>query len=196
MRAFTLIELLLVVVIMAVLLTLVSVSVNHVVAAQQLTSSTMRFTNDLAYAAQLAAKENRLIGIRFLKLPDESDRTAADEYRAWQLMAPDRTTGKWRPLGEPHRLDASTVMMEHDVYSTLLYVTPLVIAKDVEDENTTPPLFAFKPEGGTTLPQVSTAPKWCVTLAVSSDLNRKPGQLPANFRTIVLNAHTGAITEY
>jgi uncharacterized protein (TIGR02596 family) len=66
----------------------------------------------------------------------------------------------------------------------------------VEDENTTPPLFAFKPDGGTTLPKVSTAPKWCVTLALASDLNRTPGQLPANFRTLVLNPHTGALTEY
>lgn len=196
MRAFTLIELLFVVVIMAMLLALVSVSVNHVVAAQQLTSSSMRFTNELAYAAQLAPKENRLIGIRFLKLPDEADHSAAEEYRAWQLMAPDRTTGKWRPLDEPRRLDASTMMMDHDIYSTLLNVTPIASAGDVEDENTTPPLFAFKPEGGTTLPTVSTAPKWCVTLALVTDLHQTPGQLPANFRTIVLNAHTGAIAEY
>jgi uncharacterized protein (TIGR02596 family) len=187
---------LLVVTIMAVLLALASVSVSNVVSAQQLTSSTMRFTNELAYASQLASRENRLIGVRFLKLPDESDPSAAEEYRAWQLMAPDRLTGKWRPLGEPHRLDASTMMMDHDIYSTLLHVSSLVGADDVDDENTTPPLFAFKPEGGTTLPKVATAPKWCVTLALTSDLSRTPGQLPANFRTVVLNAHTGAVTEY
>jgi uncharacterized protein (TIGR02596 family) len=195
-RAFTLIELLLVVTIMAVLLTLASLSVSHVVAGQQLSSSTMRFTNDLAYAAQLASRENRLIGIRFLKLPEETDPEGPQQYRAWQFLAPDRTTGKWRPLDEPHRLDTSTVMVEHDIYSTVVHVTPLATADDVDDEDTTPPLFAFKPEGGTTLPKVATAPKWCVTLALAADLERTPGRLPANFRTLVLNAHTGAITEY
>ncbi|MEZ0273428.1 MAG: Verru_Chthon cassette protein D [Roseimicrobium sp.] len=195
-RAFTLIELLLVVTVMAILLTLASVSVSHVVAGQQLSSSTMRFTNDLAYAAQLASRENRLIGVRFLKLPEASDPESAQQYRAWQFLAPDRTTGKWRPLDEPHRLDASTIMMEHDIYSTMVHVTPLATAADVDDKDTTPPLFAFKPEGGTTLPKVTTAPKWCVTLALAADLERTPGILPANFRTLVLNAHTGAIIEY
>lgn len=182
--------------IMAVLLTLATVSVGHVVAAQQLSSSTMRFTNELAYAAQLAARENRLIGVRFLKIGAEVDPSAAEQYRAWQLVAPDRTTGLWRPLGEPHRLDATTVMMAHDIYSTLLHVTPLATAGEVDDSDTTPPVFAFKPAGGTTLPKATTAPKWCVTLALAADLERTPGRLPANFRTLVLNAHTGAITEY
>ncbi|MEZ0273602.1 MAG: Verru_Chthon cassette protein D [Roseimicrobium sp.] len=195
-RAFTLIELLLVVTIMAALLTLASVSVSHVVAGQQLSSSTMRFTNDLAYGAQLAARENRLIGIRFVKLPDESDPDGAKQYRAWQFLARDRTTGKWRPLDAPHRLDPSTIMVERDIYSTLLHVTAIATPDEVDDEDTTPPIFAFKPEGGTTLPKVTTAPKWCVTLALASDLSRAPGQLPANFRTIVLNSHTAAITEY
>lgn len=194
--AFTLIELLLVVTIMAVLLTLASLSVSHVVAGQQLSSSTMRFTNDLAYAAQLASRENRLIGIRLLKLPEETDPEGPEQYRAWQFLAPDRTTGKWRPLDEPHRLDTSTVMMESDIYSTVMHVTPIATSDDVDDEDTTPPLFAFKPEGGTTLPKVITAPKWCITLALAADLERTPGRLPANFRTLVLNAHTGAITEY
>jgi uncharacterized protein (TIGR02596 family) len=195
-RAFTLIELLLVITIMAVLLTLATLSLSHVVAGQHLSSSTMRFTNDLAFGAQLAARENRLIGVRFLKLPDESDPDGAEQYRAWQFVARDRTTGKWRPLDEPRRLDASTIMMEHDIYSPLLHVTAIATPDDVDHEDTTPPLFAFKPEGGTTLPKVTTAPKWCVTLALASDLSRAPGQLPANFRTIVLNSHTGAITEY
>ena len=181
---------------MAILLTLATTSVSHVIAAQQLSSSTMRFTNDLAYAAQLAARENRLIGVRFLKLPEDSDPGATGQYRAWQFLAPDRTTGRWRPLDDPRRLDPSTIMMEHDIYSTLQHVTPIATAADVDDENTTPPLFAFKPGGGTTLPKVTTAPKWCITLALATDLERTPGRLPANFRTLVLNAHTGAITEY
>jgi uncharacterized protein (TIGR02596 family) len=194
--AFTLVELVMVIAIMGILMTLATFSLGTMLASQQLGSSSTRFSNELALASRLAAKENRLVGIRFLKRAEEGDPSAPTQYRAWQLLAPDRTTGKWRALGEAHRLDASTVMMEHDAYSTLLGQAPLVTAAAVDDADTTPPFFAFKPEGGTTLPRSSTAPKWCVTLALSSDLRRAPDQLPANHRTIVLNAHTGAITEY
>lgn len=195
-RAFTLVELLLVITIMGMLITLATFSIGTALASQQLGSSSTRFSNELALAARLAAKENRLVGIRFLKRVGEGSPSAPAQYRAWQILAPDRTTGKWRPLDGLHLLDASTVMMEHDTYSTLLGQAPFVTAAAVDDEDDTPPLFAFKPEGGTTLPRGSTAPKWCVTLALSTDLQRAPGQLPANHRTIVLNAHTGAITEY
>lgn len=194
--AFTLVELVLVVAIMGILITLATFSIGSMLASQQLGSSSTRFSNDLALASRLAAKENRLVGIRFLKRAEEGAPAAQTQYRAWQLLAPDRMTGKWRPLGKAHLLDASTVMMEHDTYSTLLDQSPLVTAAAVDDADTTPPLFAFKPEGGTTLRRDATAPKWCVTLALFSDLRRAPDRLPANHRTIVLNAHTGAVTEY
>ncbi|MCF7786512.1 MAG: Verru_Chthon cassette protein D [Prosthecobacter sp.] len=185
-----------VIAIMAILITLATHSIGSMLASQQLGSSFTRFSNELALASRLAAKENRLVGIRFLKRAEEGAPAEQTQYRAWQFLVPDRTTGKWRPLGKAHLLDASTVMMEHGIYSTLLNHAPLVTAAAVDDADTTPPLFAFKPEGGTTLPRSSTAPKWCVTLALSSDLRRAPDQLPANHRTLVLNAHTGAITEY
>nr|WP_232289596.1 Verru_Chthon cassette protein D [Verrucomicrobium spinosum] len=59
----------------------------------------------------------------------------------------------------------------------------------------TPPLFAFKPEGGTTLPRAS-AGQWCITLALAADEERTNKFLPANFRTLVLNPHTGSAVMY
>jgi uncharacterized protein (TIGR02596 family) len=128
-QAYTLVELVMVIAIMGILITLATFSIGTMLASQQLGSSSTRLSNDLALASRLAAKENRLVGIRFLKRAEEGDPSAPTQYRAWQLLAPDRTTGKWRPLAEPHQLDASAVMMEHDTYSTLLDQSPPVAGR-------------------------------------------------------------------
>nr|WP_256200009.1 Verru_Chthon cassette protein D [Verrucomicrobium spinosum] len=65
--AFTLIEMLVVVALISLLMVISSMSVGGMLAAQQLTSSSNRFTNEMAYAAQLAVRENRMVGVRFLR---------------------------------------------------------------------------------------------------------------------------------
>lgn len=180
----------------AMLVALSSFSIGGALSAQQLTSSSNRFTNELAFAAQLAARENRLVGVRFLKRAPEGDITATSYYQGWQLMVPDRVTGKWKAFGETNLLEKSTIMIEQGEWSTLLAQSPLVAASAVDDVDTTPPTFAFKPDGGTTLPRGGTDPKWCVTLALASDWERVPDTLPANYRTLVLNPFTGAVVLY
>lgn len=198
--AFTLIELMVVVAIMSMLLVVSSMSVGGMLAAQQLTSSANRFVNEMAFAAQLSVRENRMVGVRFLKRQVEPGEGVPLRYQGWQLMLPDRTTGKWRPHGEVNFLDNSTVMMDNSDWSTLLSRTPLVGEDAVEDEVKTPPVFAFKPEGGTTLPRGEADPRWCVTMALVRDVAdadpTAPATLPANYRTVLLNAHTGAVVLY
>lgn len=181
----------------ALLVALSSFSIGSALSAQQLTSSSTRFTNELAYAAQLAARENRMVGVRFLRREQEvGGATRPSYFQGWQLMVPDRTTGKWRPFGEVNLLEKSTIMLEQEAWSSLLARSPLVGSSAVEDVDTTPPVFAFKPEGGTTLPRGATDPRWCVTLALATDWERTPDALPANYRTLVLNASTGAVVLY
>lgn len=180
----------------ALLVAMSTFSVGGALAAQQLASSSNRFTNELAFAAQLAARENRLVGVRFLKRPQDAGAPGVTYFQAWQLMVPDRISGKWKPAGEIQLLEKSAVMMEGATWSTLLARPSLVPASTVDDPDTTPPLFAFKPEGGTTLPRGATDPKWCITLALAKDVEQTPDALPANYRTLVLNAHTGAVVLY
>ncbi len=179
----------------AMLVALSSFSIGSALSAQQLTSSSARFTNELAYAAQLAARENRMVGVRFLRREQEVG-GGKSYFQGWQLMVPDRTTGKWRPFGEVNLLEKSTIMLGQEAWSTLLARSPLVNASAVDDVDTTPPVFAFKPEGGTTLPRGASVPKWCVTLALATDWERSPDALPSNYRTLVLNASTGAVVLY
>jgi uncharacterized protein (TIGR02596 family) len=198
--AFTLIEMLVVITLIAMMVAVSSLSIGGMLTAQQLTSSANRFTNELAYAAQLAVKENRLVGVRFLRRPIAAVPDGVQKYQGWQLMVPDRNTGKWRPYGEVNYLENATVMLEQDAWSTLLVRSPLVEESAVEDLDKTPPVFAFKPEGGTTLPRGASDPRWCVTLVLVKDLPQAdlstPETLPANYRTVVLNPHTGAVVLY
>lgn len=184
----------------ALLMAVSSMSVGGMLAAQQLTSSSNRFTHELAFAAQLAARENRMVGVRFLRRQVEPGPDAPLRYQGWQLMLPDRITGKWRPYGEVNLLDSSTIMVENNDWSNLLSRSALVGEDAVEDADKTPPVFAFKPEGGTTLPRGPAEPKWCVTLALAKDVAKpgatEPTTLPDNYRTLVINAHTGAVVLY
>lgn len=179
----------------AMLVALSSFSIGGALSAQQLSSSATRFTNELAFAAQLAARENRMVGVRFLKREPEGGLGTA-RYQGWQLMVPDRATGKWRPFGETNLLEKSTIMVEEESVSTLLLRDPMVEPSTVDDVDTTPPVFAFKPEGGTTLPRGANDPRWCITLALATDVERAGSDLPPNFRTLVINAHTGAVVLY
>ncbi len=115
-------------------------------------------------------------------------------------MLPDRTTGKWRPYGEVNLLDNSTIMVESSEWSNILSRSSMVGEDAVEDAVKTPPVFAFKPEGGTTLPRGETDPTWCITFALEKDVAKSaeadPMTLPDNYRTLVINAHTGAVVLY
>jgi uncharacterized protein (TIGR02596 family) len=198
--AFTLIEMMVVMALISLLMVVSSMSVGGMLAAQQLTSSSNRFTNEMAYAAQLAVRENRMVGVRFLRRQVAPGLEAPLLYQGWQLMLPDRTTGKWRPYGEVNLLDNSTIMVENSAWSNILSRSSMVGEDAVEDVVKTPPVFAFKPEGGTTLPRGETDPKWCVTFALEKDVVKAgetdPTTLPDNYRTLVINAHTGAVVLY
>jgi uncharacterized protein (TIGR02596 family) len=188
------VELLVVILIAALLLAASTLSLGRTLAAQQLSASTGRFVNEMAYAAQLAAKENRLVGVRFLERGDEIDKDIK-RLQGWQLLAPDRTTGKWKPLGEVNFLDASVMMMDQADYSTVLQLSPLTTPSAVDDVDTTPPLFAFTPQGSTTLARGGSE-KWSLSFALVVDAERTPGELPANWRTLVVNPYTGAVVLY
>jgi len=182
-----------VIMVIAMLFALSSWSVGRSMEAQKLSASSARLLNELAYASQLATKENRLVGVRFVHRADEIN-PSVKRIQGWQWLAPDRITGKWRPLGEVNLLDNSVMMIDAEPYSTLLTLPAL--AMDVDDTDDTPPLFAFTPQGSTTLTRGEDASIWSLTLALLADVEKAPNELPANYRTVVINPYTGAAVMY
>lgn len=184
--AFTLIELMVVITIVALLLTLSFSSFSGQVSSQKLYSSTTQIADAFAYAAQLAAQDSRTVHVVFHQRADILDPDGPKRYRAYQLMAENHATGKLEPLGESVALENGVILLDHPDYSTLLQ------APRATDE---PCNISFKPDGGTTLPK-DAAQHWCLTLALEADITRAPSALPPGSRTLVLNAHTGAVVVY
>ena len=182
-----------VVVIISLLFATSTSTIGRSLEAQKLSASSARLINELAYAAQVAKKENRPVGMRFVKRTDEIDKEL-NRTQGWQWLAPDRTTGEWKPLGEVNWLDASVMMIENNRFSTLVNLPPLVM--DVDDVDDNPPLFAFTPQGSTTLTRGPGASIWSLTLALVEDVDKSPNGLPANHRTVVINPYTGAGVMY
>ncbi|TLD70448.1 type II secretion system protein GspH [Phragmitibacter flavus] len=191
---FTLLELLVVIVIISLLFAMSTSTIGRSLEAQKLSASGARLINELAYAAQLAVKENRPVGMRFVQRADELD-AGSILTQGWQWLAPDRTTGEWKPLGEVNWLDASVMMIENNAFSTLVNLPPLAMDVD-DDEDNTSPLFAFTPQGSTTLIRGAGASIWSLTLALVEDVDKAPNSLPANHRTLVINPYTGSAVMY
>jgi uncharacterized protein (TIGR02596 family) len=188
---FTLLEIVIVMAAVALLLTLGVSGFQGSMASQKLSTATVLLTNELARTSQVAVKENRTIHVRFLRRSEME----VEQYRGWIMLAANRTTGELEPLAEEQALPSGVVILNDGVFSNILQHVS-VAGQDLH--------LGFTPEGGTTL-SVAAGSRWCLTLVLETDLARNSsdpvGQaastaLPPNHRTLLVNAHTGAVTAY
>jgi uncharacterized protein (TIGR02596 family) len=187
LSGFTLLELILVLVIAALLVTLGTLSFQGTLSSQKINAASYQLSGDLTQAAQLAITRNQTIAVVFLKEKDLlDDEKAQAQFRGWQLQGVNPQTGVLEPVGEPTRLDAGIIFMDHAEYSSILH-------RPRTGEE--PWVIRFKPGGGTDLP---TGPNqhWCLTLALESDVKKDANALPLSSRTLVVNGHTGMVTGY
>lgn len=190
-RAFTLVEVLAVVTVIAVLLSVTTSSLHNVMLARRLSSSSSQLTADLAWCRLLAAKENRPVWLEFVRTPDEKA-TDGGQYRAWDVVSINRSTGAREVLVERASCGQGIMLHPDAGYSTLL-------ANNINATAGVLGQIAFLPSGGTNLrpPSAPEDTRWCVTLVIESEYLKNPSsQLPRNHRTLVINALTGAVREY
>ena len=183
-RGFTLVELLSVLTVVALLLGVSASTLTSSLQAQQLSASANRIAGELSALALQSVRENREIQIRLLR--QESELGNDHRLRALQAYSVDPTSGDTSPIGEVIPLESGIVVLEDESLSSL-----------TKHQNSVAPegFFTFHPAGGTDLPMDSTD-KWCMTLILERDESISGSGLPANFRTLVINAHTGAIRVY
>lgn len=179
-RGFTLPETLIVVALVAILVTLSIQSLRGTIYAQRLGTAAAVLENDLRMAAVLAVKENRPIYLRF------TETGQPPHYRDWQLVAPDPATGTLQELHAPQKLPAGIVFLDHEEFSNILQLAP-----------TAGPglLFGFTRSGDTTLPK-SADSRWCLTLVEEGKITPGAETPPKNYRSLVINAHTGSVSVY
>ena len=187
--AFTLIELIVVMTIISIMLTMAGFALRGTLESQRLSTSATRLAGDLASVGLKAVKENRTLEIRFLL--EESDFKNDPRYRSYQVWAIDPLTGTAAAVTEKLKFDNGIVCLQDATRSNLLqHETPSSVSAGKVYG------YALLANGSTDLSK-GTSDRWCLTLVSERMLAKLPsGKLPADYRTLVINSHTGAVKVY
>lgn len=188
LRAFSLIELLVVVAIMGLLLGMSGLAFQGSLQTQSLNAAARQLGADLDYAALLARKENRPVDVLFYRYqPLDSLGPAA--IRAYQFGVLEGFTPAGSPtyrfLVEPKKFPANIAMSPNDEYTTLVKLTASPALTDQPGgvtEDYTYYSYQIRPDGSTNLESGRLHP---LTLLFDKDLGAST--LPADFRTVVVN---------
>lgn len=201
-RAFSLIELLVVIAIIAVLMVLSLPAVSGIMGGSKVAVATETVAGTLSSARQLAAAKNREVEFRLITMKSPSFLSgSADEMRAVQIL--EVADGVLRPLGRPRVLPDGVIIGSSAGISSL---AALATSNAVSGDSPISGIgtgysyraFRFRPDGSMDLKERLTTPnddKYYLTLF---DEKTKPSgdTPPPNFATISLEPATGAYTVY
>lgn len=212
--AFTLIEILLVIVLVSILMSIAAPAVSSMVHAYKLTQSAQLISGQLGYARQLALTKNHAVEVRFYRYGDiysqgeDPTNASSGKFRAFQTFKV-LETGVLIPLTEVFTLASSSIIM--DSGSTLSTIIGKATGSTSVPSLTTGTLlnvsiqsaglnydavaFRFLPDGSTTLPLQTSTQLWFITL---HDLAKgdKLDAPPPNFITLQINPSNGKIRTY
>lgn len=192
-RAFTLVELLVVMTIMAIIAALVIPAFNGVGVARQVSSGADLIVAQFDLARQRALAENMRIELRFWNLPNETG--SGSSWRAVQLFRVDNG----QALGKAEKLPAAVVMLESPKFSSLLdTANPNGGAGDIGGlKQRTYKAVRISPDGSVPLDPAGsgTSNAWTVTVVPAS--SAPAGTRPApNFATVQVDPTTGRTQLY
>lgn len=206
-RAFSLVEMLVVLAIISILVGLATSGMESVLSAGGLTQSMESLNSDLSLARQASVVENVEIEVRFLMVADGNSGRPGKQYRAYQLVKRDAVTDPEdddysRPGTEnfeaatipitPVRFFPSGVILLDDARrSTLLSDVSRQGEESIllpgSSETAEYAYFRFTPEGGTDLDRRR---KWFATLVNENDLAKEKVY---NYATLQIEAATGRL---
>ena len=217
-RAFSLIELLVVVVIIGIVARFAVPAVGSLLRGSALTQAATLLTDQVSLARQHALSRNRVVEVRFYRFwdPEQAGEKATDDpasapFRALQYLEIGEQAIP-NPVGKVARFPDSMMMNPSETFSTILgtNVTTRLVKKASLDRND-PDLprgidknydyiaFRFQPDGSTSLSPTgsSTGPssggRWFITVHAISDLARTTGgEPPPNFATWMIDPVSGS----
>ncbi len=212
-RAFTLIEILVVLAIISVIMFFSVPNMGEIIQGSKLTQAGDQLKYDLGLAQQTAVKENLTVEVRFYQFrqPDQSDDEARNTYAAYQMftLIPDSTKPSdpkaeriLAPIGKIKKLPIGVVIPASELWSSL--VANARIANGTEEifgliptEKRTVATyrsFQINPDGSTNL-DTSGVEHWYVTLIDSTEITRSGGNLdslaPDNYICIQVDPFNG-----
>ena len=196
-RAFTLIEILVVLTIISIIMFFTVPNMGEIIQGSKLTQAGDQLKYDLGLAQQTAVKDNQTVEIRFYQYrqPEQASGAALNSYNAYQMysLIPDSTKPSdpkaeriLAPIGKIKKLPVGVMIPQSELWSTL--VTRSTIANGTEEVLGLIPTekktiatyrsFQINPDGSTNL-DTSGVDAWYVTLVDSSEVDRAGGSLDA-----------------
>ncbi|MEA3210001.1 MAG: hypothetical protein QOE70_3058 [Chthoniobacter sp.] len=209
-RAFSLIELLVVIVIISILVGLMVPAVLTMGRAQSLSSGAAAVVDQLTFARQTALARNRVVEVRFYRrrenpeMPDDPVINPV-RFRALRTVIYDQKVQTWSPLSTMQSLPTNVVIMEEQAFSTLMFPYEDLVPSRVWQEETISgyneklkyQFIRFKPSGSTDLPPDGTtdADKWFLTVKLANDpiVEKKPAY---NYVTAMVEPVSGRVRTF
>jgi uncharacterized protein (TIGR02596 family) len=184
-RAFSLVELLVVMAIMVLVLTLLTPAFNSVLRGGAITRSGQSVSDQLALARQTAIARNQIVTVRFLKMPGDGVETEP-RYRGMQAVA-QQDDGSLKPLSRVVKLDPNNEISDTAELSTIIAKPSVSGSTDVAGKSVPYAGFRFRPDGSTDL-DLTSSDGWYLTI---KDTQPSADPIPTNFFTIRMDPFTG-----
>ncbi|HSI87280.1 MAG: Verru_Chthon cassette protein D [Candidatus Methylacidiphilales bacterium] len=203
--AFSLIELLVVVGIIAAMSVLAVSALTRISTSSGVTVAGGLVVDQLNLARQTAISRNCQVEFRIYQLPDEgvSGSTTPSQYRAMQMYVLDSAKGTASPAGRAVFLPRGVSFFEAASVSTLLTTqsppyavsgtTAAVKFVGFDPGSYNYKCFEFNPDGSTDLDPTK---NWFISLANTKEKLASGQQLPANFFTVQIDPATGRIRNF
>ncbi len=194
-RAFSLVELLIVISIILVLATLALPAFNNFGRANTLSACGQSLVDTLSLARQTALTRSRPVQVRFYKLPDILQASGdPSDYRGIQLFLVDGSGTN--ALTKVIYFDSPIVISPVVATTSLWDGTNCLEVAPGADDAKLPGVgasyrfrtFSFRADGSTDLPLDGS---WFLTLCAKQDYIKSPGGLPANFVTVQIDPQSG-----
>jgi uncharacterized protein (TIGR02596 family) len=222
-RAFSLVELIMVIAIIGIIATFVTPAAVTIIRGSQVTQASQILTDQISAGRQIALSKNKTIEMRFIRYADPEApgeivaNPSSGKYRAIQVMEVTET-GVVVPLGPPATLPSSVMISDSETFSSLMAQTPTnangqdpLLPRNIKDHYQYQS-FRFYPDGSTDLaingpktsagtnhPSTSSEISWFVSMYAITDQAKVSAAADfkkVNFFTLQIDPISGGTVGY